>query len=95
MSGLPLTHQREVTRLGPKTHKAAIVPGKLAMPSDVMPDPLSPIQRTIMLHQIDAVRGMARFYMLPIERDLFGTTRPGLDRSGYAGSRHASQMAAM
>ncbi len=84
-----------MTRLGPKTHKAAIVPGKLAMPSDAIPDPLSPIQRTIMLHRIDPVRGMARFYMLPIERDLFGISRLGLDQSGYAGSRHASQMAAM
>ncbi len=40
-----------------------------------MPDPLSPIQRTVMLRRIDPERGMARFYSLMIERDLFGTVR--------------------
>ena len=40
-----------------------------------MPDPLSPIQRTVMLHRIDPELGMARFYSLMIERDLFGTVR--------------------
>ena len=37
-----------------------------------MPDPLSPIQRTLMLRRIDPERGMARFYSRIIERDLFG-----------------------
>ena len=40
-----------------------------------MPDPLSPIQRTVMLRRIDPELGMARFYSLMIERDLFGTVR--------------------
>ncbi len=40
-----------------------------------MPDPLSPIQRTLMLRRIDPELGMARFYSLMIERDLFGTVR--------------------
>ena len=40
-----------------------------------MPDPLSPIQRIIMLRRIDPENGMARFYSLMIERDLFGTVR--------------------
>ncbi len=40
-----------------------------------VPDPLSPIQRTVMLRRIDPERGMARFYSLVIERDLFGTVR--------------------
>ena len=40
-----------------------------------VPDPLSPIQRTLMLRRIDPERGMARFYSLMIERDLFGTVR--------------------
>ena len=38
-------------------------------------DPLSPIQRTVMLRRIDPEHGMARFYSLMIERDLFGTVR--------------------
>ncbi len=38
-----------------------------------MPDPLSPIQRTVMLRRIDPEHGMARFYSLMIERDPFGT----------------------
>ncbi len=40
-----------------------------------MPDPLSPIQRTVMLRRIDPEHGMARYYSLMIERDLFGTVR--------------------
>ena len=40
-----------------------------------MPDPLSPIQRVVMLRRIDPEHGMARFYSLMIERDLFGTVR--------------------
>ena len=40
-----------------------------------MPDPLSPIQRTVMLRRIDPEHSMARFYSLMIERDLFGTVR--------------------
>ena len=40
-----------------------------------MPDPLSPIQRVVMLRRIDPEQGMARFYSLTIERDLFGTVR--------------------
>jgi len=40
-----------------------------------MPDPLSAIQRTVMLRRIDPEHGMARFYTLMIERDLFGTVR--------------------
>ena len=40
-----------------------------------MPDPLSPIQRTVMLRRIDPAQGMARYYSLMIERDLFGTVR--------------------
>ncbi len=40
-----------------------------------MPDPFSPIQRTVMLRRIDPEVGMARFYSLMIERDLFGTVR--------------------
>ena len=40
-----------------------------------MPDPLSPIQRTVMLRRIDLEHSMARYYSLMIERDLFGTVR--------------------
>jgi predicted DNA-binding WGR domain protein len=40
-----------------------------------MPDPLSPIQRVVMLRRINPNHGMARFYSLMIERDLFGTVR--------------------
>ncbi len=40
-----------------------------------MPDPLSPIQRTLMPRRIDPDHRMARFYSLLIERDLFGTVR--------------------
>jgi predicted DNA-binding WGR domain protein len=40
-----------------------------------MPDPASTIQRTLLLRRVDPEHGMARFYMLNIERDLFGTVR--------------------
>ena len=40
-----------------------------------VPDPLSPIQHVVMLRRIDPEQGMARFYSLMIERDLFGTVR--------------------
>ena len=40
-----------------------------------MPDPLSPIQRVVMLRRIDPEPGMARYYSLMVERDLFGTVR--------------------
>ncbi len=40
-----------------------------------MPNPLSPIQRTVMLRRITPEHGMARFYSLMIERDLFGSVR--------------------
>ncbi len=57
-----------------------------------MPDPLSPIQRVVMLRRIDPERGMARFYSLIIERDLFGTVRL-VRQWGRIGSRHGSEMA--
>ncbi len=47
----------------------------LAGAGQKVPDPLSPIQRTVMLRRIDPEHGMARFYSLMIERDLFGTVR--------------------
>jgi predicted DNA-binding WGR domain protein len=40
-----------------------------------MPDPASTIQRTLVLRRVDPDQGVARFYMLAIERDLFGTVR--------------------
>jgi predicted DNA-binding WGR domain protein len=40
-----------------------------------MPDPASTIQRTLVLRRVDPEHGAARFYMLNIERDLFGTIR--------------------
>jgi predicted DNA-binding WGR domain protein len=40
-----------------------------------MPDPASTIQRTLVLRRVDPEHGMARFYMLNIERDLFGIVR--------------------
>jgi predicted DNA-binding WGR domain protein len=40
-----------------------------------MPDSTSTIQRTLVLRRIDTDQGVARFYMLAIERDLFGTVR--------------------
>jgi predicted DNA-binding WGR domain protein len=38
-----------------------------------MPDPASTIQRTLVLRRVDPDQRMARFYMLAIERNLFGT----------------------
>ena len=38
-----------------------------------MPDPASTIQQTVVLRRVDPEQGVARFYMLAIERDLFGT----------------------
>ncbi len=40
-----------------------------------MPDPASTVQRTLVLRGVDRKHGVARFYMLNIERDLFGTIR--------------------
>jgi predicted DNA-binding WGR domain protein len=40
-----------------------------------MPDPASTIQRTLVLRRVDPAHRTARFYMLAIERDLFGTIR--------------------
>ncbi len=40
-----------------------------------MPDPASTIQQTLVLRRVDREQGVARFYMLNIERDLFGTIR--------------------
>jgi predicted DNA-binding WGR domain protein len=40
-----------------------------------MPDPASTIQHTLVLRRVDPDQGVARFYMLAIERDLFGTVR--------------------
>ena len=38
-------------------------------------DESSPVRHALVLHRIDPDRGMARFYSLLIERDLFGTVR--------------------
>jgi predicted DNA-binding WGR domain protein len=38
-------------------------------------DPASTIQRTLVLRRVDPDHRMARFYMLAVERDLFGTVR--------------------
>jgi hypothetical protein len=40
-----------------------------------MPNPASTIRRSLVLGRVDREQGAARFYMLNIERDLFGTTR--------------------
>jgi predicted DNA-binding WGR domain protein len=40
-----------------------------------VPDPASTIQHTLVLRRVDPDQGVARFYMLAIERDLFGTIR--------------------
>jgi predicted DNA-binding WGR domain protein len=40
-----------------------------------MPDARSPIQHHLVLHRVDPEQGVARFYSLMIERDLFGTIR--------------------
>ncbi len=38
----------------------------------MIPDVRSPVQRHIVLHRRDPEQGVARFYSLMIERDLFG-----------------------
>jgi predicted DNA-binding WGR domain protein len=38
-------------------------------------DKRSPVQHAVVLHRIKPDRGVARFYSLLIERDLFGTIR--------------------
>jgi predicted DNA-binding WGR domain protein len=38
-------------------------------------DTRSPVQHTLVLHKVDPDRGVARFYSLMVERDLFGTIR--------------------
>jgi predicted DNA-binding WGR domain protein len=38
-------------------------------------DTRSPVQHALVLHRVDPDRGVARFYSLLIERDLFGTIR--------------------
>jgi predicted DNA-binding WGR domain protein len=40
-----------------------------------MPDPASTIQRTLVLRRVDPDQRIVRFYMLALERDLFGTIR--------------------
>jgi predicted DNA-binding WGR domain protein len=41
-----------------------------------VPDELrSPIKHHLVLHRLDPEQGIARFYSLTIERDLFGTIR--------------------
>lgn len=40
-----------------------------------MPDDRSPIRHHLVLHRRDPLLGIARFYSLMIERDLFGTIR--------------------
>ena len=57
-----------------------------------MPDPLSPIQRTVMLRRIDPEHGMARYYSLMVERDLFGTVRL-VRHWGRIGTMHERKLA--
>jgi predicted DNA-binding WGR domain protein len=38
-------------------------------------DKRSPVQHALVLHKVDPDQGVARFYSLLIERDLFGTIR--------------------
>jgi predicted DNA-binding WGR domain protein len=38
-------------------------------------DASSPVRHALVLRRIDPDRGMARFYALMVERDLFGTVR--------------------
>jgi predicted DNA-binding WGR domain protein len=38
-------------------------------------DKRSPVQHALVLHKVDPDRGVARFYSLMVERDLFGTVR--------------------
>jgi predicted DNA-binding WGR domain protein len=38
-------------------------------------DTRSPVQHALVLHKVNPDRGVARFYSLMVERDLFGTIR--------------------
>jgi predicted DNA-binding WGR domain protein len=38
-------------------------------------DKRSPVQHAVVLHRVEPDRGVARFYSLMVERDLFGTIR--------------------
>jgi hypothetical protein len=38
-------------------------------------DTRSPVQHALVLHKVDPDHGVARFYSLRVERDLFGTIR--------------------
>ena len=40
-----------------------------------MPDERSPVQHALILRRIEPDQGVARFYSLMVERDLFGTIR--------------------
>ena len=40
-----------------------------------MPSARSPVCRSVILRRVEPDRGMARFYSLMVERDLFGTVR--------------------
>jgi predicted DNA-binding WGR domain protein len=40
-----------------------------------MPDKRSPVQHALVLYRVDPDRGVARFYLLTVERDLFSTIR--------------------
>ena len=40
-----------------------------------MPDERSPVRHALVLRRVEPDRGMARFYALRVERDLFGTIR--------------------
>ena len=57
-----------------------------------MPDPVSTIQHTLMLRRIDPDAGMARYYALMIERDLFGSVRL-VRQWGRIGARRGSELA--
>ena len=57
-----------------------------------MPDPASTIQHTCVLRRVDPGHGMARFYALMIERDLFGTIRL-VRHWGRIGSRQGRELA--
>jgi predicted DNA-binding WGR domain protein len=61
-----------------------------------MPDELrSPIKRHLVLHRIDPVQGIRRFYSLMIERGLFGTVRlvRNWGRIGTNGQEKAEEFA--
>jgi predicted DNA-binding WGR domain protein len=57
-----------------------------------MPDPVSTIQHTLMLRRVDPDAGMARYYALVIERDLFGNVRL-VRQWGRIGTRRGSELA--